>query len=289
MLVGSDYLILFGSDGVVLRLDRCTGAEQVLASGITAYSSVLLADYAWFSPRGADQYGLFRVHVSGGAVERVVADVTGYPTLRAHDATLYYLSGKSVNSPGWAVFALEARQTEPTQLATLETQPGYVHLAGVSDAGLYFTLDYDCFCTPPLRRLPFFATELVPVPGAEGGGGRGAISVAIAGEHLYVRSKGQIDRLPLVGGQPEVVVPVGTSGEGLVHFEATDRSVCWMAYEGLEVSARCADLGDPSRTVRELDRFESGDGISFGLAPDAAYWMRPSTQSGFYELVAAAL
>jgi len=63
-----------------------------------------------------------------------------------------------------------------------------------------------------------------------------------------------------------------------------------MTYEtGLEVAARCVDVSEPDRAVRELDRFEGGAGTSFGLAADAAYWLRPIATSPSYELVAVAL
>jgi len=297
LLVGDDYLILLGTDGVVARIDRCSGARRELASGITAISSALTAEYGWLVRAGGrEPFGLFRIHVSDGVVEQVVAS-PGIWTVRAHDPTVYFMSPTSprgANNSDWSVHALTGGGADPTLLATLPTSIGqYLVFQGVSEAGLYFSLDYDCACTPPVRLLHHGATELVTLQGAEGKGGPGAYSVAVAGQHLYVRAwGGEIARLPLQGGTRHIVVPADTAGAGLMQFAANDRAVCWMAYgsgSGLEVAARCVDVREPDRAVRELDRFEAGAGTSFGLAPDAAYWLRPIANSTSYELVAVAL
>jgi hypothetical protein len=297
LLVGDDYLILLGTDGIVARIDRCSGARRDLASGIAAISSTLAADYVWLVRAGdGEQSGLFRVHVSGGAIEQVVANPR-ISSVRARSPTVYFMSGPSgdgASNSDWSVYALGADQSNEILLATLPASTAqYFVFQGVSEAGLYFSLEYDCFCTPPVRLLPNGASELVTLQGAERVGGRGAYSVAVAGQHLYVRAMGgEIARLPLQGGARHIVVPADTAGAGLVQFAANDRAVCWMAYgsgSGLEVAARCVDVSEPDRAVRELDRFEAGGGTSFGLAPDAAYWLRPIANSPLYELVAVAL
>ena len=297
LLVGDDYLILLGTDGMVARIDRCSGVRRDLASGIAAIRSTLAADYVWFvRSGGGEQSGLSRVHVSGGAVEQVVANPR-VSAVHARDATVYFVSGPSPNGANhsdWSVYSLGAGQSNEILLATLPTSSGqYLVFQGVSEAGLYFSLDYDCACTPPVRLLQNGASELVTLQGAEGKGGPGAYAVAVAGQHLYVRAwGGEVARLPLQGGARHIVVPADTAGAGLVQFAANERAVCWMAYgsgSGLEVAARCVAVSEPDRAVREHDRFEAGAGTSFGLAADAAYWLRPIASSPLYELVAVAL
>jgi hypothetical protein len=297
LLVSDDYLILLGTDGIVAHIDRCSGKRRDLASGIAAISSTLAADYVWFVRSGAgEQSGLSRVHVSGGAVEQVVASPR-VSTVRARDRAVYFMSRPASERAGnseWSVYALGAGQSKEILLATMQTSIGqYLVFEGVSEAGLYFSSDYDCSCTPPVRLLPNGASELVTLQGAEGTGGRGAYSVAVAGQHLYVRATaGEIARLPIEGGPRRIVVAADSAGAGLVHFAANDRAVCWMAYgsgSALEVAARCVEVSEADRAVRELDRFEGGAGTSFGLASDAAYWLRPIASSPLYELVAVAL
>ena len=296
LLVGDDYLILLGTDGIVAHIDRCSGKRRDLASGITAISSTLAADYVWFvRSGGGEPSGLSRVHLSGGAVEQVVAR-PGIWAIRAHDATVYFMSlaaPRDANPSDWFVHALTVGQADPILLATLQTSSGqHLVFQGVSEAGLYFSLDYDCACTPPVRLLQNGASELVTLQGAEGRG-PGAYSVAVAGPHLYVRAwGGEIARLPLQGGPRHIIVAADSAGAGLVRFAANDRAVCWLGYgsgSGLEVAARCVLVSEPDRAVRELDRFEGGVGTSFALARDAAYWLRPIASSSLYELVAVAL
>lgn len=283
--VAGDDVILDGDDGTIVRIDRCSGASSLVASGVAVASFDVTADYVWFVSSGSEA-GLFKVPISGGAVEEVASGAAGYP-LRAHHATLYLT--RSV-AHGLEVYALEIDHAELALVASLPTRPlHHLSLAAVSDAGLYF-LSYcdDYACAPALQRLPFGSAELLPVPGAGGNpGSLDGYAVAVGGSQLFVKAGIEIGRLPLTGGEREVLVADEPKNGRYEQFGASARAVCWLAWES-NVALRCIGVADPDHQKRELDRFQPGGTTSLELAPDAVYWLRPSRDTG-HELVAAAL
>ena len=284
--VAGDDVILAGDDGTIVRIDRCSGASSLVASDVAVTSFDVTADYVWFV-RSDSEPGLFKVPISGGAVEEVVAGTTGYP-LRAHDSTLYLTRS---GAHGIDVHALEIEHEELALVATLPTRPlHHLSLAAVSDAGLYFHSYCDDYgCAPTLHRLPFGSAELLPVRGASGNpGGFDDYAVAVGGSQLFIKAGIEIARLPLTGGEREVLVADEPENGRHEQFGASDRgAVCWMAWEESSVALRCLGVAD-SEQKRELDRFQPAGTTSLELAPDAVYWLRPSRDTA-HELVAAAL
>lgn len=286
IVVAGDVLILVADDGGISRIDRCSGVSSHLASDVDIASFTVTNEHVWFASSGVER-GLFVVPMSGGAVEQIVPDIAP-STLRAHHSMVYLTASVAGDI---RVASIDIGQSESTPIATLPSRPGqYRSFGAVSEAGLYFSNWCDDYgCAPTLSRLPFGAAELMLVEGADGSsGGYGGYAVAVAGDHLYVKANVQIARLPLTGGELELVATEMTSG-GLEQFKASERAVCWMAWMGSELATRCAALADASHAVRELDRFQPAGASSLDVAPDAVYWLRPSADGVLQELVAVAL
>jgi hypothetical protein len=92
-------------------------------------------------------------------------------------------------------------------------------------------------------------------------------------------------RLPLTGGEPEVLVAANEEHTYDVRrIAASETAVCWQGYGS---APRCIRR-EPGATLRVMDATAAGESpLDVVLAADAAYWTRREAGGGELELVGA--
>jgi hypothetical protein len=301
-----DHVILFGDDGRILRIDRCTGQTVELATAVEPrLASGVTKNYAWLLSEKADgSRELFRAHKRLGGLDRVVVSAPPSWSFFADEQAIYYTK---TSADGVAyqtdVFRLREEEPEASLLTTLSHEAGVLErLRGVSSAGLYFSRYHDCGCTPAIRLLAFGDDEPRVVSGAESSAGWGGWSLSIAESALYVMKNadtatGEIRRLALTGGQPDVLVPalpeasaLAASGTRRESLRSSSGGVCWvdrsLTPSGSPSSLRCLSFRGSEPREREVHRFEGT--LPAALTSEAIYWLSSSVDEAF-ELVGAAL
>jgi hypothetical protein len=108
---------------------------------------------------------------------------------------------------------------------------------------------------------------------------------------------GEIRRLALTGGQPDVLVPalpeasaLAASGTRRESLRSSSGGVCWvdrsLTPSGSPSSLRCLSFRGSEPREREVHRFEGT--LPAALTSEAIYWLSSSVDEAF-ELVGAAL
>lgn len=163
---------------------------------------------------------------------------------------------------------------------------GYTpRVKGISDAGVYLTEDYDCGCTPMLKRWPFSGQDLHTVTGTSGSRSGSVVEDALIvardpepsgfGSGQY-----EIARVPLDGGDGEVLAAYQAGLAPLGVVVASADIACFADFEGPPSCVRFSQ----QRIVTLDDR----PGESLVVIGDIAYWLRGALGSSDFELVAAA-
>jgi hypothetical protein len=289
--VAGDSLVYVESElGRVLRIDRCSGATELLAQLDSVQSSAVRGDRVYVVGTSNGAPGLYRVPVAGGALE-LVTDIPFGPIL-AHDSGIYTLKKAGPDTEDVNILSLDEASGELSILHVIKLfAPGSsVFPIGVTDAGLYVVESYDCGCNPTLSRATFDGTSYTKVPGTEG-----AFSLAAVGGSLFVAA--DIDsvgfgsvlldvvRLPLEGGEPEILFAADEAHTYDVRvIAANERAVCWAGYQA---APRCLGLASGSQ-IRVL----GGEGERKGSEPlvmtdDAVYWLRIEPGGAGFELMGA--
>lgn len=295
LFVDGDHLVHVEQGfGTVRRIDRCSGeAEVVSQEGYV--SSAALRDGAVYMSKPSEDPSfvyLLRVAIDGSDLD-IVADAPSGARLVAHASGVYLKASIDTEPHDVGIYELDEAAGVVSLRYQLDTQEGIkdVSLIGASDAGVYFKESYDCGCNPGLELWPFGGSETRGVPGTAG-----AWSLAAVGGDLFVGSDldpmgfgsvvMDIVRLPLEGGEPDVLVPASEEHTYDVRSVAANATtVCWINEAGPPRCVRRAE-GASLRLMDERDAHAAPQ--SLVLAGDAAYWVRPETGGPDLEIVGAA-
>lgn len=283
VIVDGDTLVLVepGQSGWLRRLDRCSGAElssipvPFLARAILHAGAVVFTGIS----EGPDPY---LVRWDEAAEDFVYLTEAPFSRLYSHSSGLHVAAHDEI-----------LRLDEPSEslvlVHTIETPdiPGLsISHIGMSEAGFYYRVDYDCGCTPALARWPIDGADAVGVAGSAG-----ARRLAAVGDRIFINVDQNPDgfgsgiddivEMPAEGGEPLLLFS-GTLESGPVQdIAANDEWVCWTHYA---TPPRCVSRVDSS-DLREF----VGEG-TFGqiaVAGDVVYWFVEN--EGTSVLMAAAL
>jgi hypothetical protein len=283
LIVDGETLVLIepGQNGLLRRLDRCTGAE-LSSSSVSFLARAILHEGAILFTGISEGPNPYLMRWDEAAEDLVFLAEVPFSRLFSHSTGLYLAAGAQIHR-------LDEASESSVVVHTIETRdiPGLsiVHVGG-NEAGLYYRMDYDCGCTPALARWPIGAADAVGVSGS--GGARRLASV---GDRIFINVDqdpsgigsgiDDIVVMPAAGGESQRLFS-GTIADGRVQdIAANNEWVCWTN----ELKApRCVNLADTT----ELIEFE-GEGVfgAIALADDVVYWLVEN--DGTSALMAAAL
>lgn len=287
LLLDGDHLILAGQTGSVLRIDRCNGAQEVLAERGAPVSVAIDGDTAFVAVESPPE--LLRVPLDGQPITTVaelpgpgriaaLADGRVYAVLAVPDPT----GGDEDGSDDVVVVAVDPGSGAVTELLREELWlPGTWSLLGASRAGLYVRNGSYHGGNPGLLRVP-----LDGGPPGEIEGTHGAVDVAVLEDHLVIAGEAEengmgsgrmeIARFELDGSGREALVPESAEVGHVQRVAADTTLVCWPR----ATTIRCAapDVGAP---IEDRDS-PSADGWIEDLAvsPDAVYWLHRRDRDG---------
>jgi hypothetical protein len=291
LLETGDYLVHVPRySGQTVRIDRCSGATALVGETPSVMSAAIHGSFVYLVENGESFGMLVRRPLAGGAPEWI-AETSANARLVTHDSGVYLRDAIAPGDLDVGIFELDEATGELALRHRIDSWDGIkiISTIGASDAGIYFRESYDCGCNAGLHLWPFDGSDVRAVAGTAG-----AWSVGIAGSDLFVGAERdpvgfgsvvvEIVRLPLEGGEPDVIVEASEEHTYDVRRVAANASaVCWTTW------------GNPPRCIRRragaelrLMDTEGGDGAQpLVLTDDAAYWLRPAPGGPDLELVAA--
>lgn len=294
LFVDGDHLVYVEElPGAVRRIDRCSGEASVIATATHVTSAALRNGSVYLVENGDDPGfdNLLRVPIAGDTTD-VVAQAPAGARLVAHASGVFLKASIETEQHDPGIFELDEAAGTVSLRHQLDTWEGIkqISLIGASDAGLYFKESYDCGCNAGLKLWPFDGSETSGVPGTAG-----AWSLATVGDDLFVGSELEpvgfgsvvldIVRLPLEGGEPDVLVPANEEHTYDVRkIAANATAVCWTNYAGPPRCIRPA-TGASLRLMDEDDDQAAPQALV--LAEDAAYWMRREKDGASFQIVGA--
>jgi hypothetical protein len=291
LFADGDHLVHAAAAGEIRRIDRCTGDTELLGEALEI-ADAAVADGSVYVVEPSEEASLgrlLRVPIAGGELE-TIAEVPG-ERLVAHGSTVYVKGAVGPEGTDVGVYGIDAAGAA-VLLHEVDTWDGMkqVSLIGASDAGIYFKVSYDCGCNPGLELLPFDGSEITSVENTEG-----AFGLAAVGADLFVAADLEslsfgsvvldVIRLPLTGGEPEILVAANEEHTYDVRrIAASETAVCWQGYGN---APRCIRR-EPGATLRVMDATAAPESpLDVVVAEDAAYWTRPEAGGGELEVVGA--
>lgn len=295
LLLAGEQLVHVEHGGTVRRIDRCTGETAIIAAVSYAASAAIRGGFVFVAePSESPYFGyLMRVPIAGGDTD-FVAELPAAARLIAHDQGLFAKGAIEESDHEVGIFEVDSEAGLVVLRHQLDSWQGVKQLSliGASHRGLYYNESYDCACSPELQLWPFDDSKIRTVTGTPG-----ARSTAVVGDDLFVAAQREVGgwgemtvdivRLPLEGGEPEVIVPASDEHTYDVRrVAANETTICWTTHGA---PPRCIDRAGQG-DIRLLDRAEEGHAAtSLILAEDAAYWIREETDGPDFELVGAAV